>query len=164
MNKAHEIVLEYLTFYIHSNKLDKLTKVIAGGKYIPRGETYLLNIEEQVNDIKNDIDIAVWYLMEFLKSYEEEIFREIFISRYEDNDEYYTIICINNNFIKCVYDWGESNLVLVKNEITSFGKIDLNWFNTQLERNFHSNIQEVLLEIKNNIMPLESKDVWIEIK
>lgn len=104
-------------------------------------------------------------MCEFLNSHEEEIFSKIFIGRYESEDvETYYIFYIDNNFIKCVYDWRKSSLVLVKNQITSFGKIDLNWFNEQIERNFQSNDTEVLQDIKNHITPLETKDVWIEIK
>ena len=39
-----------------------------------------------------------------------------------------------------------------------------NWFNEQFERNVQSNVEEVLQDIKNHITPLETKDVWIEIK
>ena len=165
MNKAHEIVTEFLTNYLRNNNLDRLTKVLASGATLPRGVKYVLDIEKQIAEIKEDVYNAVWYLMEFLQDYQEDIFyKELFVGRYDYDEDEYVILHIDNNFIKCVYDLDKSSLVLVQNEITSFGKIDLNWFNEQIERNFQSNVTEVLQDIKNHITPLETKDVWIEIK
>ena len=166
MNKAHEIVAEFLTNYLRNNNLDKLTEVLASGATLSRGVKYVLDVEKQIAEIKEDVYNAVWYLMEFLRGYQEDIFyKELFVGRYdwgEDNE--YVILYIDNNFIKIIYNSDESSLVLVQKEITSFGKIDLNWFNEQIERNFQSNVEEVLQDIKNHITPLETKDVWIEIK
>lgn len=166
MNKAHEIVANYLINYLRNNNLDKLTEVLASGATLPRGVKYVLDIEKQIAEIKEDVYNAVWYLMEFLRGYQEDIFyKELFVGRYDwGEDDEYVILYIDNNFIKIIYNSDENSLVLVQKEITSFGKIDLNWFNEQIERNFQSNVEEVLQDIKNHITPLETKDVWIEIK
>ena len=166
MNKAHEIVAEFLTNYLRNNNLDKLTEVLASGATLSRGVKYVLDVEKQIAEIKEDVYNAVWYLMEFLRGYQEDIFyKELFVGRYDwGEDDEYVILYIDNNFIKIIYNSDESSLVLVQKEITSFGKIDLNWFNEQIERNFQSNVEEVLQDIKNHITPLETKDVWIEIK
>ena len=166
MNKAHEIVAEFLTNYLRNNNLDKLTEVLASGATLSRGVKYVLDVEKQIAEIKEDVYNAVWYLMEFLQDYQEDIFyKELFVGRYDyGEDDEYVILHIDNHFIKIIYNSDESSLVLVQKEITSFGKIDLNWFNEQIERNFQSNVAEVLQDIKNHITPLETKDVWIEIK
>ena len=166
MDKAHEIVAEFLTNYLRNNNLDKLTEVLASGATLSRGVKYVLDIEKQIAEIKEDVYNAVWYLMEFLRGYQEDIFyKELFVGRYDwGEDDEYVILYIDNNFIKIIYNSDENSLVLVQKEITSFGKIDLNWFNEQIERNFQSNVEEVLQDIKNHITPLETKDVWIEIK
>ena len=166
MDKAHEIVAEFLTNYLRNNNLDKLTEVLASGATLSRGVKYVLDVEKQIAEIKEDVYNAVWYLMEFLRGYQEDIFyKELFVGRYDwGEDDEYVILYIDNNFIKIIYNSDESSLVLVQKEITSFGKIDLNWFNEQIERNFQSNVEEVLQDIKNHITPLETKDVWIEIK
>ena len=155
-----------MTNYLRNNNLDKLTEVLASGATLSRGVKYVLDVEKQIAEIKEDVYNAVWYLMEFLRGYQEDIFyKELFVGRYDwGEDDEYVILYIDNNFIKIIYNSDESSLVLVQKEITSFGKIDLNWFNEQIERNFQSNVEEVLQDIKNHITPLETKDVWIEIK
>jgi len=167
MNKAHQIVADFIIKYLRENNLDKLTKVIAGGVYVPRGETYVLNVEEQIAEIKEDVYIAVWYLCEFLNSYEDDIFSKIFIGRYdydkEDAEEFY-VFCIDNQYIKCIYNHNTDDLILVEPKLKHFGKINMNWFNEQLERNFQSDISEVLQDIKNHIEPLETNQDWVEIK
>jgi hypothetical protein len=165
MEKAHKIVADFIIKYLRENNLDTLTKVIAGGKYVPRGETYLLNVEEQIAEIKEDIYNAVWYLWEFFERYEEDIFSKIWIGRYDydkEDVEVFYVFCIDNQYIKCIYNCDNSNLILVEPKLKHFGKIDLNWFNTQLERNFQSDISEVLQDIKNHIEPLETNQDWVE--
>lgn len=162
MNKAHQIVADFIISYLHYNNLDKLTEVLADGVTLPRGERYLLNIEEQTAEIKEDVYIAVWYLCEFFQRYEEDIFSKIWMGRYDydkDDAEEFYIFCIDNQYIKCTND-----LILVEPKLKHFGKIDMNWFNEQLERNFHSDISEVLQDIKNHIEPLETNQDWVEIK
>jgi hypothetical protein len=161
MKKSHEIVANFLISYLLNNNLDKLTEVIAGGKYVPRGETYVLDIEEQTKEIKEDIYTSVWYLCEFLRHYEPEIFYSgVFIQSTEDG----YIVKIDNHYIKCIYNHETDDLILVEPKFKHFGKIDMNWFNEQLERNFQSDISEVLQDIKNHIEPLETNQDWVEIK
>ena len=166
MNKGHKIVADYLTNYIHYNNLDKLTEVLSKGKTFRRGEKYLFNIEKQIEEIKSDVYTAVWYLMEFLQQYEEDIFyKDLYVGRFNFNeDDEFVILKIDNQFIKIIYSCEISDIRLVNNENTSFGKIDLNWFEEQIKTNFHSNVAEVLQDIKNNIKPLETTSNWIEIE
>ena len=105
MNKGHKIVADYLTNYIHYNNLDKLTEVLSKGKTFRRGEKYLFNIEKQIEEIKSDVYTAVWYLMEFLQQYEEDIFyKDLYVGRFNFNeDDEFVILKIDNQFIKIIY-------------------------------------------------------------
>ena len=165
MNKAHQIVVNYLTKYLKESNLDKLTEILAESAPLYRGEKYVLNIDEQINIIKNDINIAVWYLMEFIETYEEEIFYKIFIGTYYDDEENcYTILHIDDLFIKCIYNsCQKTNLILVNPKNCEYGEIDVTWFKEQIKRNFHSNIEEVLQDIKNHITNIRTIQEWQEI-
>ena len=166
MNKAHKIVADYLINYIKNNNLDKLTAVLAESATLPRGEKYVLNIEEQIKQISTDIDIAVWYLVEFLATYEEDIYYSIRLCRadYDKEDkEEFEVFQIQYQYIKCLYQ-ENSRLALIKPFTANYGRIDINWLDEQIKNNFHSNVSEVLQDIKNNITPLNMEQCWEEIE
>jgi hypothetical protein len=161
MKKAHEIVANFLINYLQNNNLDKLTEVIAGGKYVPRGEKYVLDIEEQIKEIKENIYTAVWYLCEFLQNYEPEIFYSgVLIQSTEDG----YIVKIDNHYIGCIYNHETDDLILVERQGKNFGKIDMNWFNEQIKNNSYSDVAEVLQDVKNHITEIETNYSWVEIK
>lgn len=165
MNKAHKVVSDYLTNYLRNNNLYKLTAVLADSATLPRGEKYVLNIEEQIEQISTNIDIAIWYLVEFLSDWESDIYYDLRIGRYniDNEDEFeFEVFYIDNQYIKCCYKTSE--LSLVKPYTANYGRIDINWLDEQIKKNFHSNVSEVLQDIKNNITPLSTEQVWEKIE
>jgi hypothetical protein len=171
MNKGHQIVTDYLIEYLNNNNLDKLSSVLGEGAPLARYEKYVLSIENQIAEIKENICIAVWYIQDFLQTYEEKLYNKIFVGRYdfdEEDKEEFVVICINNQFIKCIYNRDVCDLILVEPKTIEYGKIDINWFNSQLLNNFHSDVAEVLNEIKNHIEPLNwrqsIKQSWVELE
>jgi len=168
MNQAHKILADYIINYLKtSNKLDVLRNILSKGAILYRNEVYVLNLEEEIKDISESVESAVWYLKEFIEDFEEEIFNKIFIGRYdfdEDDKEEFEVFYIDGKYIKCICNYKKTELSLVEPKNVLYGKIDIDWFNQQMKPNFHSDVAEILQEIKNNIIPLEQKQEWIEIK
>ena len=55
-------------------------------------------------------------------------------------------------------------MALIKPFTANYGRIDINWLDEQIKNNFHSNVSEVLQDIKNNITPLNMEQCWEEIE